>query len=305
MGTALEHRSSRWVDLVGDLLQRPAGEFPRDLLLDQLRDDFGCTSSWNWRDEDTSFGFELSDPIPGWPEPDQLEVWGRFGLSRHPLITWFASTGDLTAMSMGRVPASVATPRSLHQARDELLPVALEQQLSIPYRSTALMHRAFVLARSGDDFSEEDLAVARRIQPLITLLARQSAVTTSAGVGDTLTGRESAVLQLLADGHTAAGIGRQLGISARTVHVHLDHLYRKLGVRDRLMAVREAREQGLLRARPCPPPQRQTSISVGSSGIGAQPPSPHLTRPLPIPVAGQRAVAWRPGVGPLQPKGVG
>ena len=298
MANALEHRFSRWVDLVGDLLLRPASEFPRGLILDQLRHEFGCTSSWNWRDEDTSFGFEISDPIPGWPEPEQLEVWGRFGMSRHPLITWFATTGDLTAMSIGRVPASVAEPRLVHRARDELLPVGLEQQLSIPYRNTAVLHRAFVLSRTGDDFNEEDIALARRIQPLLTLLARQSAVT-SAGPVSTLTGRQSAVLQLLAEGHTAAGIGRQLGISARTVQVHLDHLYRKLGVRDRLMAVHEAREQGLVRPLPRPP------AGIRDLNSGTADPIQHLSCPIPIPVAGQRTVAWRPGVGSLPPNGHG
>ncbi len=45
-----------------------------------------------------------------------------------------------------------------------------------------------------------------------------------------LTPRELAVLALLAEGLTAASIGRRLMITERTVHKHLQHSYTKLGV---------------------------------------------------------------------------
>jgi len=61
-----------------------------------------------------------------------------------------------------------------------------------------------------------------------------------------LTQRETAVLGLLAGGLTAASIARRLGISERTVHRHQHHLYRKLGVSDRLLAVLRAYALGIL-----------------------------------------------------------
>ncbi len=51
---------------------------------------------------------------------------------------------------------------------------------------------------------------------------------------------------LLERGRTAEAIAHDLGISPRTVHKHLENLYRKLGVGDRLRAVAVAREAGLL-----------------------------------------------------------
>ncbi|HVK26501.1 MAG TPA: LuxR C-terminal-related transcriptional regulator [Actinokineospora sp.] len=60
------------------------------------------------------------------------------------------------------------------------------------------------------------------------------------------TRRERVVLKLLADGLTAAAIARRLGISPRTVHHHLESLYRKLGTNDRLTTVRHAESIGLL-----------------------------------------------------------
>jgi ATP/maltotriose-dependent transcriptional regulator MalT len=56
------------------------------------------------------------------------------------------------------------------------------------------------------------------------------------------------VLDLLADGLTAASIGRRLHIAERTVQKHLQRCYAKLGVPDRLAAVLRAQHLGLLRA---------------------------------------------------------
>jgi DNA-binding CsgD family transcriptional regulator len=61
-----------------------------------------------------------------------------------------------------------------------------------------------------------------------------------------LTQREFTVLAVLAEGLTADAIARRLDISPRTVHRHLQHLYRKLGTADRLATVLRAKSLGLL-----------------------------------------------------------
>jgi DNA-binding NarL/FixJ family response regulator len=61
-----------------------------------------------------------------------------------------------------------------------------------------------------------------------------------------LTSRELAVLHLLVEGCTALAMAHRLGISVRTVQKHLEHVYRKLGVGDRLSAVLTAQRVGLL-----------------------------------------------------------
>ena len=63
-----------------------------------------------------------------------------------------------------------------------------------------------------------------------------------AAVNRGLTGTEARVLALLSRGYTATRIARTLLISPRTVHKHLEHIYRKLGVSDRLLAVQVANE---------------------------------------------------------------
>lgn len=52
-----------------------------------------------------------------------------------------------------------------------------------------------------------------------------------------LSGREREILQCIFEDQTEAVIARRLGISAHTVHTHLERLYRKLGVGTRCAAV--------------------------------------------------------------------
>jgi DNA-binding NarL/FixJ family response regulator len=60
---------------------------------------------------------------------------------------------------------------------------------------------------------------------------RLAAIETRASMLEKLTPRENEILALLADGATNDGVARELAISPRTVQVHLDRLYRKLGSR--------------------------------------------------------------------------
>ncbi len=246
----------RWVDLVDHLLREPAGELPTALLTAELAATFGTNASWNWVDPDGGFGFEMFEQPPGWPTDEQMEFWTREALPQHPLIQWFAATGDSTATTIGRVPDDVGTRRGRELVLEALAPVGLERQLSIPYRMGPHGHRAFVMGTAGDDYTDDQVTLARRLQPLLVLLARNASVLERLRPGVSvvplrradsgLTGRELAVLQLLADGLTAESIGRRLGVSRHTVRKHLEHAYRKLGVTDRLVAVREARARGLL-----------------------------------------------------------
>jgi two-component system, NarL family, nitrate/nitrite response regulator NarL len=61
-----------------------------------------------------------------------------------------------------------------------------------------------------------------------------------------LTAREVAVLRLLAEGLSAARIGKELSISATTVKTHLQHAYDKLGVSSGAAAVTQAIRRGIL-----------------------------------------------------------
>ena len=62
-----------------------------------------------------------------------------------------------------------------------------------------------------------------------------------------LTERELQVLLALAGGGSNREIAEQLGISAKTVGHHVEHVYEKAGVRSRAAATRWAFEQHLVR----------------------------------------------------------
>jgi len=61
-----------------------------------------------------------------------------------------------------------------------------------------------------------------------------------------LTAREVEVLRLVAKGLQNSQVARVLGLTAGTVKVHLQHVYRKLGTEDRTEAVTVALQRGYL-----------------------------------------------------------
>ena len=58
--------------------------------------------------------------------------------------------------------------------------------------------------------------------------------------------RELEVLRLLADGYANQHIAQTLIISINTVKMHLQHLYDKLNVHNRVQAIQRARMLGML-----------------------------------------------------------
>lgn len=62
-----------------------------------------------------------------------------------------------------------------------------------------------------------------------------------------LTPRESEALALLGQGYSNKAIAKAMGVSPETVKDHLERVFHKLDVRDRLTAVKRATELGLLR----------------------------------------------------------
>ena len=74
-----------------------------------------------------------------------------------------------------------------------------------------------------------------------------------------LTAREQEVMQLTAEGYTAAQIADRLSISRRTVEGHRANLMRKLGLSNRADVMRYALERGVVPMKSGPPVRRAAS----------------------------------------------
>lgn len=59
-----------------------------------------------------------------------------------------------------------------------------------------------------------------------------------------LTSREAELLTRASQGHLASELAASLGLSLHTINTHLRNCYAKLGVRNRLQAVKKARDSG-------------------------------------------------------------
>ncbi len=250
MSTRVERQ---WLELVADLMTAPDTVLPDERIATTM-----CATF-----ELTACSFNDHSPQSGvlnlWPGDarmggyrDELIEWTTTRAAQeHPLLRFYLRTGRRVPLQIVDVPEHIAGPRITGGWSEIGRDVGAAHQLAIPLRLGPGRHRAFVLGRP-EVFGPHEIELAHLLWRLLTALDRQRATLLRAGpepdvaAALSLTPRQQAVLALLADGHTAAAIGRRLLIAERTVHKHLEHLYAKLGVTDRLAAVLRARDLGLL-----------------------------------------------------------
>ncbi|MED7821840.1 helix-turn-helix transcriptional regulator [Streptomyces chiangmaiensis] len=191
---------------------------------------------------------------------DLLEE-GAMGLLRagYPFAHHYAGGHDLVPVTARQAagPEWSASPtaRLLSKTMD------VDHALAVPLPRTTTPITGCLVYRSGRDFDDDDIRIGRQLQPLLAaveqqrqLLERWRRVVVAGAAGSPretaadcdLTPRETTVLLLLGDALTAAAMGRRLGISDRTVHKHIENIYRKLGTRDRISTVLRAQRLGLL-----------------------------------------------------------
>ena len=133
--------------------------------------------------------------------------------------------------------------------------VGLDQAVAVPLYADGRTLVSIVLNRRATDFSARDCERLELLRPHLAFFyryaCRQARQEEGAAASPLLpfaaqpmpaelTPRERDVLRWLAGGKTDADIGALLGISVRTVHKHLEHIYVKLGVETRTAAVMRA-----------------------------------------------------------------
>ena len=89
-------------------------------------------------------------------------------------------------------------------------------------------------------------SLARRLLRHFRVTPEDSAVDADEGDAPSLTAREVEILQLIAKGLSNNEAAGTLGLSKATVRTHLEHIYQKLEVTNRVEAVTEGIRKGLI-----------------------------------------------------------
>jgi DNA-binding CsgD family transcriptional regulator len=202
--------------------------------------------SYNHLDGPVAIGWKI-EPADVLDFPDAEQLFQQH-LPEHPLLRHYEVTGDLAARRISDV-ASDRQFRSLGLYRDFYQPARVDYQLvvSVPARHNGIISVA--LNRHGRDFSDEQRELLDLLRPHLRQAATIAAllnqpvpsVPRDADGKPLLTPRQTRILQLVAAGSSDRDVARTLGLSVRTVHTHLQHIYRALGVRSRTEALAHVR----------------------------------------------------------------
>ncbi|WP_214407096.1 helix-turn-helix transcriptional regulator [Pseudonocardia lacus] len=247
---------AEWLELVADVMADPLGELPVARLALQLARTFdGLACGFSTAAVDGTVSGEiypLTEQLGG--HRAEVVEWGtRHATRSHPILVHYRATGRPRITQVADVPSAHVGRRLLAAWYAMAGEWGCADQLAFPLPGDPAGTQAFVVGRDRP-FSEREIEVAHPLGRLLGGLDRQ--VRALAGrvpepavaAASRMTPRELSVLALLADGLTAAAIARRLAIGERTVHKHLEHVYAKLRVTDRLSAVVRAQHQGLIPA---------------------------------------------------------
>lgn len=163
-------------------------------------------------------------------------------VATHPLLRYVIETGDLSARTISDlldVDAFHRTQLYLEVYRS----LGVEDQLAAAVEVDDSRIVAVALNRGACTFTDDDRVMLDLLRPHL-VAAHERATRRERFVLDAhraeelgLTAREAQVIGLVGRGLANQAIGERLGISARTVHKHLQNLYSKLGVNTRAAAV--------------------------------------------------------------------
>jgi len=188
-----------------------------------------------------------SDPVGVEAEPEWLELFAEL-FARPPAAMPYERIARLLCRTFRSV--ACAYSRVVDGAIVDGIIGARSvgpDRLPLPAPCVPAGSMTFVVGRDGP-YGSTEVRLAATLWSLIAELDRRIVAERAPEPAHAveLTPRELTVLELLGAGLTAIAIARRLGISARTVHKHLERVYGKLGVTDRLAAVLVARRLRLV-----------------------------------------------------------
>jgi DNA-binding NarL/FixJ family response regulator len=134
------------------------------------------------------------------------------------------------------IPIVVLTGLTDEDTLEEARRIGVQSFLVKPLTSKEQLRSAISIATA---LCARQRADQERIAELANTLQSTRATTAPRALASySLTRRETDVLNLLAEGRANAEIATELGLSARTVEKHVEHILQKLGVKSRAAATR-------------------------------------------------------------------
>jgi DNA-binding CsgD family transcriptional regulator len=218
----------------------PGEVFPRSLLAD-LGVALGCDrvayagSDMSRRDEVVAQAVRPDGSEP--PTGDIIGNWEGYFESEYN--TYAMRTGDLRSVTK----LSDFSSTSYYFAHDPFAyafrSVGIRHHMGVSLPPIGEVDYDVCIAREdGPDFTERDRLLLQLLRP--HLIALHRAALAAQSPRPPLTPRQREVLSLVARGLTDGQIARRLGTTEATVGKHLENIYTKLGVTNRVAAIEAA-----------------------------------------------------------------
>lgn len=174
-------------------------------------------------------------------QPD-FRVTGTAGDGATALTMYSSQQPDVVLLDV-RLPdtSGVAVARQLRATNPQVAIVVLTGHADPEYRHALL--RTGIMGYLSKSVSGDEIVRAIRLAVTGEAVLPDSL---SPGEPSGLTARELEVLRLVTTGLPNVQIAGALGLSTRTVEVHLGHILVKLGARSRVEAITIARDRGVL-----------------------------------------------------------
>jgi DNA-binding CsgD family transcriptional regulator len=185
------------------------------------------------------------------PETPKWRQYSRTSFNDHPSSRYDAAPAPLHAIRLTDYFSTRAALEATRYYQDLLRPLGVKYEVTLLLDTPLGRRLGLSVARACCDYSDSEVDLLTRLGPHLQrafyhaqMLAQlQGAEGRAAAWKEVdLTPRESEILRYAATGRTNASIAELLGVGPATVKTHFEHIFVKLGVKNRAAAVAALRD---------------------------------------------------------------
>ncbi len=199
----------------------------------------------------------ISVALASQPDRAKWQQYPQASFYDHPSFRYAATPAPSHVIRLTDHFPNRAAIEATKYFQEILHPLGLKYEVTILHDTPLGQRLGISLARTEVDYSDAELELLNRLGSHLqrafhhtqTLAQLHNAQGRAAAWRDvTLTPRESEILRWVATGRTNGDIAQLLGVGSATVKTHLEHIFQKLGVKNRAAATAALRD--------LPPPMR-------------------------------------------------